>query len=347
MSFSSLHNVYNDFKVFNYPDFIKNIESGNNYPLHIRIKPINACNQKCYYCSYRNAAQSLGKDMKITDFIPYPKMMETIDDIIDMKVKAVTFSGGGEPTIYKGFVGVVAKLAKSPVRFAMLTNGVKLKDMIAYLFASYGSWVRISIDGWDRKSYKKYRGADNFDTVMENIMNFHSEKCYLGLNIVVLEDNAEHLYDIVKLVSKSEVKTIKISPCVVHDNLKENIFYHSSLNKIVDEEIKRIRSDFKIPINYTYHDQLCGFEKDYDWCPNIQMQPVIGADQNIYVCHDKAYDLPLGLLASFKDKSFKKAWEESSKFKIDPREDCKHHCMAHGKNTILLNYLDTIHTEFV
>ena len=33
--------------------------------------------------------------------IPKDKMMNLVDDIIDMKVKAITFSGGGEPLSYK------------------------------------------------------------------------------------------------------------------------------------------------------------------------------------------------------------------------------------------------------
>ena len=37
--------------------------------------------------------------MVARDFIPKAKMMEIIDDLVDMGVKAVTFSGGGDPFI--------------------------------------------------------------------------------------------------------------------------------------------------------------------------------------------------------------------------------------------------------
>ena len=41
--------------------------------------------------------------MNEKDGIPEPKMMEIIEDIIEMKVKAVTLSGGGEPFLIQTF----------------------------------------------------------------------------------------------------------------------------------------------------------------------------------------------------------------------------------------------------
>jgi uncharacterized Fe-S cluster-containing radical SAM superfamily protein len=31
---------------------------------------------------------------------------------------------------------------------------------LAKIFACYGTWLRISIDGWDEESYAHYRGVD-------------------------------------------------------------------------------------------------------------------------------------------------------------------------------------------
>jgi len=42
----------------------------------------------------------LGKDMVTTDSIPKEKMMEIIDDAVEMGVNSITFSGGGEPFCY-------------------------------------------------------------------------------------------------------------------------------------------------------------------------------------------------------------------------------------------------------
>jgi sulfatase maturation enzyme AslB (radical SAM superfamily) len=285
--------------------------------------------------------------MRISDFIPHEKMLEIMCDFVSMGVKAVTFSGGGEPTMYPWLDEAAWVLAENNIKFAMLTNGARFEGDVAQVFADHGSWVRVSIDGWDRKSYKMYRGVDDFDRVVRNIKSFRSLRCLIGVNIVVTRHNAGHIYDIVNLLADS-ISTVKISPCVMHDNVKQNLAYHSKISKVVKEQLRRVGESFDMPINDTYFEQMHGFKKAYSWCPSIQIQPVVGADCNIYTCHDKAYDLPGGLLGSFKDKSFCEVWYAADKFAVRPSRDCRHHCMAHIKNQTILNYLDIYddHKEF-
>jgi 2-iminoacetate synthase ThiH len=64
-------------------------------PVHIRIKPMNYCNHNCWYCAYRYDNLSLGEGMDTADQLPRDKMFEIVEDVIEMGVKAVTFSGGG------------------------------------------------------------------------------------------------------------------------------------------------------------------------------------------------------------------------------------------------------------
>jgi len=342
-----MNNIYSDLKVFHYPAFIENIKTGTNSPLHIRIKLTNRCNHRCSYCAFRNPNQSLGLNINQTDEIPFNKLLEIIQDLVDMDVKAITFSGAGEPTIYKDFDKALLILSRTNIKFAMLTNGSYFNGNVADMFAKYGSWVRISIDGWDRESYKKYRGADDFDKVIENILAFKSDRCLLNLNIVVTKENVNHIHKIIEQIKGSQVKEVKISPCVVGDNVADNVAYHSEHKIILDSQVKRIR-DMGINVAYTYHNQFDEFQKDYTFCPNIQMRPVIGADCNIYSCHDKAYE-KAGFIGSFKDCSFKEAWEKADKFKINPSQDCQHHCIAHQKNKMVHSFLNIYqdHREFV
>ena len=96
-------------------------------PIHVRIKPINVCNHHCWYCAYKAEDMQLGEDMYQKDQIPEDKMMEIVEDLINMKVKAVTFSGGGEPFLYKPLLKVSKKLIDGGIQIASLTNGSKLE----------------------------------------------------------------------------------------------------------------------------------------------------------------------------------------------------------------------------
>ena len=89
--------LYTKTKVFHFKDKIDSLPKTTDEilpPIHIRIKPTNVCGHNCWYCAYKADNLQLGKDMVGGDYILKEKMMEIIDDIVEMEVKAVTFSGG-------------------------------------------------------------------------------------------------------------------------------------------------------------------------------------------------------------------------------------------------------------
>ena len=95
--------LYTNLKIFHFKEKLDTIPQSTDEiapPVHIRMKPTNVCGHNCGYCAYRSDDLQLGKYMVQKDYIPREKMMEVIDDIVEMGVKAVTFSGGGDPFYY-------------------------------------------------------------------------------------------------------------------------------------------------------------------------------------------------------------------------------------------------------
>lgn len=353
-------NKYSRLKIFHYQEKLDSLPKDNDTikaPLHIRIKPTNVCNHNCWYCAYKVDNLQLGQDMVERDYIPYEKMMEIIDDIKDMGVKAITFSGGGEPFTYRYFTETVKKLVEYKIPFASLTNGSKLKGEIAELFANNATWLRVSIDGYDAQSYTDARSVKitEFDKIIQNMKNFvniPNRKCNLGVSFIIGEKNYTKIYDFSKLMKEIGVDSIKLSGCVVANDGKENNEYH----KPFFEEAKRLSikakeelSDENFEVFDSYHYLEDKFDKEYEWCPYSQILPVIGADLNIYPCQDKAYNLENGLVGSIKDVSFKEFWfnDKNKFFKINPSCHCQNHCVANGKNKMILDYLDVEHLGFV
>ena len=96
--------TYTPFKVFHYPEHLLSLMEKVDCPkapLHVRLKPINVCNHHCWYCAYKAEGIQLGEEINQHDQIPEAKMLEIVDDLISMGVKAVTFSGGRESFLYK------------------------------------------------------------------------------------------------------------------------------------------------------------------------------------------------------------------------------------------------------
>ena len=285
-------------------------------------------------------------------------MIEITEDIINMGVQAVTFSGGGEPLIYPQLIDVLKKLTQSSVRFAALTNGSYLSGETAELFAYHGTWVRVSIDGWDNESYSKYRGVshDEFDLVMENIEKFKrlDGSCCLGASVIVDRKNANHVLEIISRLRDLGVNSVKISPCIVSNKSAENNAYHQPVFEVVRKQVLQAKDsmeDHEFEIFDAYHKLDDRFGKQYTWCPYSQVLPVIGADMNIYPCQDKAYNLDNGVIGCVSDISFRDLWsaDKDRFFKINPSRDCNHHCVANTKNHMLLEYLnaDKEHLGFV
>ncbi|MBI4061461.1 MAG: radical SAM protein [Elusimicrobia bacterium] len=354
-----MRHAYSSLKAFRYPDRLEAIRAGRlAAPVHVRIKPINACNHHCWYCAYRADNLQLGDQMRVRDRIPDDKMDAIVGDLIAMGVRAVTFSGGGEPLLYPRLPQIVRRLARAGLRVAALTNGSRLQGDAAAAFARHGTWVRVSIDAWDGPSYARSRGVgpEAYAGVMENMRAFaaRGSRCALGASFIVGKENAPHIADFCRQARDAGVSSVKLSACVVGNSGPENNAYHASIADAVRGQIELSRAlegpGFSIVDHYHRMDER--FDKAYKTCPSLRLLVVIGADCAVYSCQDKAYT-DSGLLGSIKDRSFRKFWFSRENKKrvaaIDPSRDCRHHCVSHAKNLLLTDYLtlDQEHAEFV
>ena len=353
--------LYTSLKMFHYQSKLDSLPLNGGEiqaPLHIRLKPTNVCNHNCSYCAYRCENLQLGQNMDVRDSIPAEKMDEIVADCIEMGVKAITFSGGGEPFCYPHLAKTATALADGGVSIASLTNGARMKGEAAEVFAHRGVWVRVSMDGWDGPSYAKFRGVseDEFAKVMTNIENFKKMggKCTLGVSYIITRDNAEHVFEMTKLLKNSGVDSVKLSACVVSNDGRENNEYHAPIFNDVKDQVARAADElgeegFEVFDFYHNLDEL--FDKEYEWCPYLQVLPVIAADQRVYSCHDKAYNLDCGVLGSIENQRFKDLWFDGREkfFEINPAKHCKHHCVANSKNMMIHEYLnsDPDHRPFV
>jgi len=351
--------VYSANKFLHFADHIAALRDGRVIaPVHVRIKPINRCNHACWYCAYRSDDLALGEDMDLEDRIPDDKMREITDDLVAMGVRAVTFSGGGEPLLYKSLPDRVRDLAEGGVQVATLTNGSNLKGRMADAFAVYGTWVRVSLDAWDDASYAKSRSIREgaFSALIDNLRAFakRSSACVLGVSYIVDETNCGHIAEICRLLKDIGVRHVKLSAAVVSNDVGANNAYHHRIAATVAAQIDAARAldDAGFAIVDHYHEMEARFDKPYDTCPYMQFLTVIGADCGVYTCQDKAYSQS-GLLGSIADRSLREFWQ-SDELKqrmaaLNPRRDCRHHCVSHVKNEALLEVLslDPAHVAFV
>ena len=95
-------NTYSDLKIFHHSDALDALARGEQRaPFYIRLKPTNVCNHHCAYCTYGSGGTTQKtenrNEIDHRDSILWPKLQEILQDRGHMGVKAITFSGGGEP----------------------------------------------------------------------------------------------------------------------------------------------------------------------------------------------------------------------------------------------------------
>lgn len=349
---------YSNLKIFAHAEALSKIGNGERIaPIYIRIKPTNFCNHKCYYCSYADSELGLRDSVKRQDQIPWDKMQEIISDISDMGVKAVTFSGGGEPLVYPHIVETMKGILDAGIDLSIITNGQLLKDERAELLAQ-AKWVRISFDSADAQTYSKVRKIPPaaFDEVCGNIRSFARKKgcgCELGINFVINHENAGQVLAMARMVRDLGVNHIKFTARVTKDLFE----YHEPFRQSVVEQIheaEKLNTDgFRVINKYECDfDSALVFHRTYDRCYINRMFCVIAADQKVYFCHDKAY-VASGVVGDISNRSFKDLWFDPEVVRryeeFNPSKECDHHCVYDDRNELLNTFfsLDRKHINFI
>lgn len=350
---------YSNLKVISHLDRLNDVvlEQKRVAPVYIRIKPTNYCNHKCYYCSYADKELGLRDSVNRQEQIPWKKMQEVISNIKEMGVKAVTFSGGGEPLMYPFITEAMQSVINAGIDLSIITNGQLLRGDKAQVLTN-AKWVRISFDSANAETYSRVRGInlESFEEVCNNIRQFasiKSENCELGINFVVNHENAMQVFDAAELVKELGVNHIKFTARVTKDLFE----YHAPFKIDVIEQIHKAQkletSKFKVINKYENDfDFELKSHRCYERCYINNIFTVIAANSKVYFCHDKAY-VSEGEVGDISDKSFKELWysdEVIQRYKdFSPQKECNHHCVYDDRNLLLNSYysLDKNHINFI
>lgn len=347
-------NKYNDFKIVWFPEKLNSfLENKITGPIYVRIKPTNKCCHNCWFCVYNPKFSDMHHNIKNRDELPKNSLFDLIRNLHEIDVKAITFSGGGEPLCHPAISEAMLMVLNNKMALSIITNGQFLYgDRASILCRAH--WVRISVDYFDEKSFKISRGCstDMFDKLLKNISNFaalSSKSSDLGINFIINKDNVNHLEKAFYLFESLGIDNIRFSPMWTTDLIE----YHSNISETAIKTIADLRKNSKIEVYDSYSNVFSSVGKrTYHKCFFSQMVPVVAADGYLYTCHNMSYENN-GRISSknIKTSSFKDIWfsEETKTFfnTFDPIVNCLGQCSNDKKNINIYSMLNSYGDPFV
>jgi len=358
--------AYTPLKLLHHPDTIYKLRNGTQpSPILVQVVLSDLCNQDCSFCAYRLTGYSSNQlfpdengNSNPVRQLPYGKVLEIFEDCTEIGVKAIEFTGGGEPTVHPQHYELFEKALYHGFDISLVTNGVLLNERSLQLLTR-AKWVRFSIDAGSDRSYSIIRKVSKsaYNRVLKNIEQFVQLKkefdsdTTIGISYVVLKENYTEIKFAVQAAKKLGVDYIRLGTFFSNEDEK---YYDGKLEYIQNtiEDCKKEETPFFKIINQfdSRYSDLVNKNPDYKMCGHQYINTYIGADQNVYRCCALAYNTA-GLIGSLKDRSFKELWQSSEKqsnFSNFDARSCER-CPFNDKNK-LINYIiskNPTHVNFV
>ena len=348
--------------IANVDSVIEFLETGNAAPILVEVDPSNACNHGCYFCLSGHIHLEESKGLETFNRLVMPRdiLMRTCKDFVEMNVRAINWTGGGEPTINPALKEAIQYIGEnSDIKMGMFTNGTLLDKWDLFdTLVNYMTWVRFSVDAGTPETFNSVRRVkpgqdwDRMNSNLERLIRVNNDKgrkIDIGAGFVITPDTYHEIVDFAKHFVNYEVDYCQYKPEIVNREREDGKqrdadFWNEQVMPLL-REARGILGD-KFQINgYKVTDlqedpSLYG--RTYKRCLGSQLQPCVGADGNVYVCtnHRGYKEYSYGTLH---EKSFKDIWNDIEKrqavmHQIDNVEcfaNCTQLCKPHESNKMM------------
>jgi MoaA/NifB/PqqE/SkfB family radical SAM enzyme len=316
--------------------------SNDNPPILVEIDLTNLCASACPWCAgyldrkwstHTLFANGETADERLDASIAGVKRL--LEDIDAMGVKAVTWTGGGDPTQHKGLKPIVEFASSLGLQQALITHGVIDVSELIHHF----EWVRFSVDAATQIGYGAQHGKpQHFERVLQNVAKAANRKCdeslavTIGVGFLTHAESWNEITSFPDLWISVPVDYIQYRP--LHDThghtwQSDSIHVGSLIAQAKVKDSRVTSSEAK------YHAIINGESGRTEKCHGIYFESAISADGKVYVCchHKGNVEFAVGDLAV---ESFKAIWRRhltSRPFIVS--DACPSFCRHFGTNEFI------------
>jgi MoaA/NifB/PqqE/SkfB family radical SAM enzyme len=315
-------------KILRHPTLLAAMRYGARVnPVNVEMDLSDACNLKCQWCAFAYMRRPVVMGLSLATKI--------LDELASAGVRAITFSGGGEPTMNPAFAEIVEYAAGLGLSLGLYTNGLLVGRVLPVL--SYFSWVYVSLDAASRQAYRATKGVDAFEQVTGNVRQLveTKEDTILGLGFLLNGDNWRQVRHMASLRHTLGVDYVQFRPVV---GLRDYRWVPMTLGMLDEFENEHV-----IVSRQRFLELLYKAEREYSLCRASELVPCVGADGTLWVCPNTR---GLRSLGDLKERTFDELWQARPAQPVG--DDCRAACRNHFLNQTL-DYVcgDGPHDDFV
>jgi len=130
-------------------------------PLHVSVFPNNFCQLNCPYCCFKKTERN-NNELSLNDFTI------ATDTLVKYGLKAMEFSGGGEPLLWSHFDTAVRYAHGKGLKLSLVTNGMALKKTSREILGLF-TWIRPSVQS---AVYARHMAMDWIPDNVKKSMSF-------------------------------------------------------------------------------------------------------------------------------------------------------------------------------
>lgn len=293
-------------KIYNHPDLIADVmKEKPRIPRHFELDPTNRCNLACDGCHFAYTHESNPHlDM------PLPLFEKIVEDMKLNDVRAITFTGGGEPLFNPNHLEFFRLAHEAGIEIGMYTNGVLLNGETADFVAQHFKWCYVSLDATSAEEYQQYkkRGANVFYRNIANlkaILNHPQRQATIGIGYLVSENNYQDLRqtatDLLNLRGEVGASYVQFRPLVDVGTYQEQKETHHMQGMAFESEkegwqdhyawipeslkiLKELQGTPGLSIQTRKFTDLYAGERKYPVCLSTSISSCIGAHGEVWMC---------------------------------------------------------------
>lgn len=335
-------------KIFCHPKRLRDgVKNPHTPPITLDIDLTTLCSNRCPNCTYLDQRKLPAR------LLPTDLAKKVIKQATDFGIKAITFTGGGEPVLHPDFAEIVAFSRQQGLKAGLITSGHDYSQQIAERTLPYFSWIRFSLDAGSPDVYAATHGlnAKHFQRTVDNIRKASAirEKnklpVILGASYLVFQPNQTDFKAAIDLaLGKMGLDRLQFKPMrLANSHLPGGAYFNFenlvSANKLLEE----IMHDSPYADRIILSRFSMQTKRVYRRCLGQQWTTALGSDGKLYVCCEHKYDQRF-LLGDLSTDSLPDIWrsERRKKFveSLEPNKSCFLGCKLHEMNNILADALN-------